>query len=250
MPDKQYKPTLKIFESALTEAIRTSQTHAGKPAPTGAHFYASVLFSAMCSRSVSLARMLPASSWSNKSIEHWDYMTVAGVVRSLMEARLTLFYLCVEKCSEDEWNLRWNLLNTHDCASRIELFSMMPGGQSDVAGFRQQLEDLRLRLKANPLFAQQSEQKRMINGNVAFLYSLQEIADRAGVDPTSFKILYKLASSQVHMYPLAYYRAAEQVRGTGTQSEVEVGYTWMFLDVAAKLLTAANNEMKALWKKQ
>jgi hypothetical protein len=69
----------------------------------------------------------------------------------------------------------------------------------------------------------------MLNGNVAFLHSLQEIADRACIDKTSFRILYKMSSSQVHMYPLAYYRAAEQVRGTGVRSDVEVGYTWMFL---------------------
>ena len=87
----------------------------------------------------------------------------------------------------------------------------------------------------------------MLNGNVAFLYSLQDVADRAGVDQEAFRILYKMSSSQVHMYPLAYYRAAEQGRGTGTQSDAEVGYTGMYLDIAVKLLTAANDEMKALW---
>ena len=247
MPDKHYGPTLKVFEATLAEAICTSQAHAGKPAPTGAHFYASVLFSAICTRSVSLARILPASSWSDKAFEHWDYMTVAGIVRSLIETRLAFFYLCVEECSADEWDCRWNLLNLHDCASRIELFSIMPDGKSDVAGFRLQLEDLRSRLLSNPFFMQLGGQKRMLNGNVAFLGSLQEIANRAGVDQQSFRILYKMASTQVHMYPLAYYRAAEQGRGTGTQSDVEVGYTWMFLDIAVQLLAAANEEMKALW---
>jgi hypothetical protein len=54
---------------------------------TQKHFHASVLFTAMLSRSLSLLMLAPHSPWAHKMIEHWDYASAAVILRTMMELR-------------------------------------------------------------------------------------------------------------------------------------------------------------------
>ena len=54
-----YKERIKAFESVLSDCLNVSRDCAGIPAPTGAHFYASVLFTTLCARGVSFAILAP-----------------------------------------------------------------------------------------------------------------------------------------------------------------------------------------------
>ena len=109
IPSDDYTKKIDALDNVVHDCINVSQKFAGIPSPTLSHFYASVLFTLLCSRSVSLLILAPYSSWSEKFIEHWDYASIAGMVRSILEIRLTFFYLCIEKCSDEEWNCRLNI---------------------------------------------------------------------------------------------------------------------------------------------
>ncbi|RTL20694.1 MAG: hypothetical protein EKK52_09775 [Burkholderiales bacterium] len=248
-PLLKYEDHIKALDDVVRHCIAVSQACAGIPAPTGAHYYASVLFTSLCTRGVSLLTLLPRSPLVPKSLEQWDYSSCAGLVRSILEVRLAFFYLCAEEVSADEWNCRWNLFNLHDCTSRISLFQDMPGEAGEITGFQAQAEELKDRLRANAFFVglSQKSQNKLINGHSAYHLPLEEIAARAGVELKVFRWLYRLFSSQVHGLPLAFYRMGEQNRGQGVYSETEESYTKLCIAFAISLFAHASDEMKVLF---
>lgn len=166
-----------------------------------------------------------------------------------MEVRLAFFYLCAETCPADEWDCRWNIFNLHDCMSRIHLFENIPENEWNLNGFRTQASELRTRLEGNPFFQAlpQKQRNKYINGGHAYLFPLEEIAARAGVELNTFRLLYRLFSTQVHSFPMGFYRMGDDNRGRGIHSDVEEFYINICLSVAAVLLSAAEKEMKYLF---
>lgn len=121
-PSETYQERVKGLDNVVRECMHISQDYAGIESPSGKHFYASVLFTALCTRAVSLLTLVPHTPWASKLIEHWDYASVAGITRTILELRLAFHYLCAEACSQDEWDCRWNIFNLHDCTSRRRMF--------------------------------------------------------------------------------------------------------------------------------
>jgi hypothetical protein len=245
-----------ILDREIRECISVSQRCAGIPSETGAHFYASVLFTLLCTKSVSLGILVPNSSWAKKKKEHWDFSSIAGLVRSILETRLAFFYLGYEKCSIEEWECRWNLLNLHDSVSRIRFFENIPSELHDQVnfvantdGFHGQVTELHEKLNTNPFFMSFSLKQRniLLKGAHAYLSSLEDIAVRSGVDIHSFRWLYQILSAQIHTLPLAFNRMKDQNRGRGIHSEVEEKYITLVVTFSAGLLLAAKDEMKQLF---
>jgi hypothetical protein len=248
-PSAYYVERLDALDSALYSCIEVSQSLAGIPSPTGRHFYASVLFTSLCTRGVSLAIVAPHSKWAQSRIEHWDYSSIAGMARSILEIRIAFFYLCIDDCSKEEWDCRWNLFNLHDCRSRISLFELIETGEQDIAGLEKQAEELRGRLASNSFFMNLTEKQRnrFTKGSDAYLYPLEDIALKAGVEKQTFRWLYHLLSSHVHGLPMSFYRMGDQERGRGVHSEVEEGYTSLCLSLCVSLLVKSRDEMKRLF---
>lgn len=131
---ESYQESLDALDNVVRECMHVSKGYAGIPAPTGRHFYASVLPTVLITRGVSLLTLAPHTPWAEKKIEHWDYASLAGLARTMIELRVAFYYLCAEECSEDEWNCRWNLFNLHDCVSRIRMFEAL--GEIEQEGFK------------------------------------------------------------------------------------------------------------------
>lgn len=244
-----YLKRVDALDNALRSCIATSQRLAGIRSATGRHFYASVLFTTLCTRAVSLATLAPHSPWAERKIEHWDFASIAGLTRSILEVRLAFFYLCGEKCSPEEWDCRWNIFNLHDCVSRMCLFESMSPESGDIEGFSVQAEELRGRLTGNSYFMALPEKQRnkLLKGANAYLYPLEDLAQRTGVEIQTFRWLYRLLSSQLHGLPLSFYRMGEQEQGRGVHSEVEEGYTSLCLSLCVSFLVAARDEMERLF---
>lgn len=234
MVSESYQERIDALDEVIHHCIEVSHRLANIPSPTGSHFYASVLFTSLCSRGVSLAIIAPHSSWSKKIVEHWDYASTAGIARSILEVRLAFFYLCVEECSREEWECRWNIFNLHDCKSRARLFEEINSDAEDIAGFERQADEIRSRLMNNTYFVSLPEKQRnkFLRGGDAYLFPLEQIAVKAGVDRHTFRRLYKLLSSQVHGLPMSFYRMGQQERGRGVHSEVEENYTSLCLSLS------------------
>lgn len=245
-PSDHYKGRVSALDNVVRDCIAVSQACAGIRSPTGSHFFASVLFTSLCTRAVSIAVLAPYSPWSKKLNEQWDYASIASLTRALLEIRLAFYYLSAEPCSDDEWQCRWNIFNIHDCRSRLRLFSELPNPPENVSGFQEQLNELQDSLTDNAFFATipANQQKQFLNGNRAYLSPLEEIASRAGVDLHTFRWLYKFLSSHVHGLPMAFYRMGQQERGRGVHSDTEEGYTSLCLSFVVSLLVSSRDEMK------
>lgn len=248
-PARAYLKRVKALDDEMHNCFSVSDACAGIPSPTSAHYYASLLFTSLCTRALSLNILIPHSEWGVKKVEHWDFSSAAGLVRSILEVRLAFFYLCIEKCDEDEWNCRWNLFNLHDCTSRIHLFQQISNNEKHLSSFEEQAEELRQRLLGNRFFLNldQKHRKKLMKGKTAHLSSLEEIAGRAGVELKKFRLLYKLFSSHIHGLPLSFYRMAELNRGRGVYSESEENWTSLCIEFAISLLATARMEMTTLF---
>ena len=249
-PSDAYLQRVDILDNVVRECMYVSRGYAGIRSPTSRHFYASVLFTALITRGVSLAVLMPHTPWAEKRIEHWDYATATGITRTMLELRVAFFYLCTESCSEEEWQCRWNLFNLHDCVSRIRLFEARED-TSQIEALALQANELRDRLKSNVYFQSLAtgHQRKLLHGQTAYLFSLEDIAERAGVEKSSFRWLYILFSSHVHGLPMSFYRIGEgaEERGRGLPSPVEENYTSLCLSLASTFLVRTRDEVHELF---
>lgn len=231
------------FSDVLADCMQVSRDHGGIRSPSGKHFYASVLFTSLVTRATSLAFLTPYSLWAKRDFEHWDFSSVANVVRSIMETRITFFYLCIEECSDDEWSCRWNLFNLHDCVARIALMQTLDNHE-EVAGLSLQADELRERLKTNTYFntLEEKRKKELLKGGKSHLRSLEDIAVAAGMELRTFRMMWRIMSAHIHGLPFAFYRMVDNQHGAGVQSEVEERYTTLLLTLAMTLLVGARDE--------
>ncbi|VVP13710.1 hypothetical protein PS850_03502 [Pseudomonas fluorescens] len=250
-PSMTYQERVNGLDNVVRECMHVSQGYAGIKSPSGKHYYASVLFTALCTRAVSMLTLVPHTPWASKLIEHWDYASVAGITRTILELRLAFHYLCAEPCSVDEWDCRWNIFNLHDCISRRRMFEATEDSPEQVAGFTAQAEELRERIRANPFFQSLplQKQKTLLHGQTAYLMPLEDIGERVGVEKERFRWLYVLLSSHVHGLPMSFYRigAGEEERGRGLPSQTEESYTSLFLSFTMTLMVGARDELHHLF---
>lgn len=246
-PSKKYLQRVELLDNVVRDCITVSQQYAGIASPTGRHFYASVLFTSLIGRGLSLLILAPQSPWAQKLIEHWDYASSAIIVRTMIEIRGAFHYLCVDRCSEVEWDCRWNLLNLHDCVTRKRLLEARGDNPDEIKQLQEQADELRGRLRNNLHFATVSHKQKLLNGQTAYLYSLEEILQKAGIEKSVYRWQNILFSSHVHGLPLSYYRMGSQERGKGLPSPIEEDYTSLCLSLAANLLVRTRDDAHKLF---
>lgn len=247
--DNKYIESLILFDSTVSAATAISQEIAGRPSPTSAHYYASVLFTRLCTNGVSLLYIAPRSRLVNSEFEHWDFASIASLVRNLIECYLTFYYLCVDTIAQDEWDCRWNLFNLHDCQRRRKLFEHFGSSQEELATWDEQAKDLKERLTSNPFFCSLNRQLQAdcLKAKKAFTLSRDDLIARMGLNVSKIRGYYLFLSSQVHSYPLGFYRTGEGGRGRGIENDVEKRYIEWALTSAKFFLQRALKEMISLF---
>lgn len=248
IPPSDYAETLERLANTTAQCMELSRQYAGIRSPTGRHYFASVIFTSLITRAVTLVFIAPYSPWSKRTFEHWDYASVANVARTVMEMRLNYRYLCSQLVDEVEWDCRWNLFNLHDCTARIDLMTTLSNSE-EVKGLSDQAEELRQRLRENAYFVRLAEkrQRELLRGKKAHLIALEDIAVDAGLELRTFKMMWQLMSSHVHALPFSFYRVGE-ARGTGVQTKAEEGYTTLLLSLVQVLLVGARDEFQEMFR--
>jgi hypothetical protein len=247
-PSDDYMRVVEMLDNVVRECMYVSRSYGGIPSPSTKHYYASVLFYCPCDQGVTLAQLMPFTPWVEKKIEHWDYASTAGLVRTMLELRIAFYYLCSDECEEAEWECRWNILNLHDCVARIRMFTAVENHE-EVERLSQSAEEIRDRLRANFFFESLPDKKKKtaLHGQSAYLFPLEDIAEKAGVEKAQFRWLYVLLSSHVHALPMSFFRIGEE-RGRGLPTPVEEGYTSICLSLASTFLVNTRDEIHALFQ--
>lgn len=243
-----YKRIYSEFKVILEDCKRISIEHAGVASPTSAHYYASLIFTKLCTSGVTTLSICPSPKEIGKNA-HWDCASVAALTRGVIETYLVFSYLCVEKCEPKEWEARWRLLNLHDHMSRLKMFKVMDDAEELVAQFESYTEEVKSDLEKTEFFNLLSEKqkKHYLKGNNAFFKSQDELIESAGGNVDEFRFRYRFLSNHTHSLPMGFYRMQESGRGTGVESETEIGYTGMCLDWAGECLTKAKLGFSDLW---
>jgi len=247
-PSDDYMRVVDMLDNVVRECMYVSRSYSGIASPSAKHYYASVLFTALVAKGVTLAHIMPFTPWVEKRIEHWDYASATGIVRTMLELRIAFYYLCSEECDETEWECRWNIFNLHDCVSRIRMFTALESNE-EIAKLSQAADEIRDRLRGNAFFdiLPENKKKTALNGQSAYLFPLEDIAEKAGVEKSLFRWLYVLLSSHVHALPMSFYRIGEE-RGRGLPTPVEENYTSICLSLASTFLVSTRDEVHSLFR--
>ncbi|MCG7945326.1 MAG: DUF5677 domain-containing protein [Candidatus Thiodiazotropha taylori] len=243
-----YKEIYNDFQVILEDCKRLSIENAGVSSPTSAHYYASLIFTKLCTSGVTTLSICPSPSKVGKNA-HWDCASVASLTRGIIETYLVFFYLCVEESDPKEWEARRRLLNLHDHMSRLKMFRVMEGADNQVAQFERYTDEVKSDLEKTDYFKSLTSKQKMhyLKGNNAFFKSQDELIESSGGNVDDFRFMYRFLSNHTHSYPMGFYRMAESGRGTGVESEVEIEYTGMCLSWAGLYLTKAKSGFFDLW---
>ena len=139
--DTRYQQVLALFDDAVVDASRVSRAAADRQVDARP-WWASVLFTRICTTSMSLLCLVPRSRFAGKSIEHYDFGAVASLARNIAECYFVFFYLCIDDVSNDEWHSRLNILHLHDCVSRQKMFRDFDPSNPQLPSFQEQAGSL------------------------------------------------------------------------------------------------------------
>lgn len=234
--DEHYVSALAHFTEILERAIVSSHEATGIDAGQR-RFWASVLFTRLCTQAVSILWLCPRSK-VNPDGTHWDFGSIASLTRNLFECAVHFFYLTIDAVSDDEWLARLKVMQLHDCTERLRMFKALDPNQSQLRRFERQANELRSILENNSYFASLPGKLRkdLLTGKRSSILSRDEILERMGQFDPKTRGYYRFLSAHTHSFPLAYYRMAEQDRGRGEENEVEKGYMASALEFCSDVL--------------
>jgi hypothetical protein len=241
----EYRRAQRKFADDVLRARRVSRGGGGIRAKTSQHYWASVLFT----RTVVTASSIHVLTPELGANAHWDFSSVASITRNLAECYLFFYFLCVDNVPQVERDARIILLNLHDNASRRKLFERAGEPKDAKATAKNEVhDDLVRQFKANAYLSglPEKRQKELIKGEKT-PFVQDDVIERASMDKTNFRFLYRLFSNHTHTGPVAFYRMASHGRGAGFQNRRDTFYMAVALDFAGDLMRRATTDFLALF---
>lgn len=241
-----YSAALRRFDDAICEALAVGQAQAGRIAKPYIG-YATHVFAKMCAHGTAMIRAAPLSRWVRSDFENWDFCTVAGHARAIIEGHLLYSYLIEEPRSEEEAQVRIDVMHINDCTRRIKLHSDLGDPLTHISSFNTQLHELQSRLDCNEYFQSlpQSTQKACLSGKYLMIDSRDDMVTRLGYEKGHFDALYDLWSQHTYILPLSFYRMEPNGRGSGLENDTDRAYIGQALLTSAELLADATNLLVA-----
>lgn len=218
------------FHGLVERAERVSRGSGGMLSTGNRMFWASVLFTRLSVIAKSVEILLPEP----KPRQHWDFSSVASLVRNLNEAYLVYFWLCQDDVLDNVRAGRFILLYLHDYGSRKRLFPEQFTEDDCVYA------DLVRQFDENPYLRTFSDSQRKValrGEKTPFIQD--EILGRMGVDLANFRVMYRFFSQHTHTGPMSFYRMVDHDRGTGVETRHEKRYMIMSIGFATDVLNRA-----------
>lgn len=240
MDYKYYSESFLKYSNTLPVAIKISTLAAGRLVYDDKKVWACILHTKLCVSANSLLILAPKIDIKDET-PYWDFSSMFTLARNIMECYQTLFYLCFDNVSDSELFARKKLFNLHDYYSRVKLFSFTDDKQEDPEIEKKVVEELSETEYFKSLTGKQ--QSHFLKGENAFFINREDIEEKIGREKNEFKLLYKLLSSNTHSYPMGFYGILGGGRGTSVETEVEVGYSALALEISEQYLNHSSNNM-------
>jgi hypothetical protein len=225
-----YVAVKREFRDLIKRAERVSRGSGGIPSTGNRMFWASVLFTRLTVMAKSIWALLP----DPKPREHWDFSSVASLVRNLAEAQLVYFWLCQDEILDDVRAGRFILLYLHDYGSRKRLFPDQFDDDDPIYA------DLVRQFDANPwLTTFTPAQRKVALKGERTPFIQDEVLQRMGQDLGQFRLMYRFFSQHTHTGPMSFYRMNDHDRGSGVETRHEKRYMIMAIGFASEALSRA-----------
>lgn len=242
---EDYKAALGLADAATCEAVAVSQAAAGREA-VAHHGYGTYIYARMCAHATAFMMAAPLTRWASADWTNWDFASVAGHVRALLDGLLLFQYLTEEPEAEGEWSARLNVMHLNDCMKRLAIFSNERSPVPEqVAFFEAEADRLRKLIEANVYFKSLDPglQKQLLKGRYLTIRSRDEQVLSTGLDLKEFNLFYDVLSHYVHVLPMSFYRMEANGRGTGIENDADRSYMTMGAATVAATLREATNLM-------
>lgn len=204
MKNNHYLQDLKTLETLCQTAMNLSITTSGRMASSWREEYGSHIFAKICVTVIAILKLLPKSTFyvAKENMEIWDISSVCTLARSLIDSYNAFHYLIIEKVDRDELEFRFSLWHLHSECERLEMLELIKSTSSKVEELRQNIENLRKKLKNNKFYQKLNlkEQKVYSSGDKGIFLTNREISKKAGINPDYYKAVYKYLSNYVHTY--------------------------------------------------
>ena len=242
---EDYERALECFHTLVAATTAISQGSSGRPVESGRHYHASLLYTRLSGWGTSALLALPGNRLSVAEFENWDFPAVASLTRSLIECYLAFFYLCVEPVEKEDWECRWNIFNLHDCLRRRKFFALLGTEDATLEEYDRTADALRDRLRANPIFRalDPKTQRDCLGARKLYLQTQDELIEKIGIEHNFFRAIYEFFSSQVHTFPMGFFRIGEGNRGRGLENETDRTYVTTAVELSSFFLKRAAKEM-------
>lgn len=149
--DGYYNKEIADFTEAVEQAINASLLASSHDAGLK-RYWASVLFTRLCTSSVSILLLCPRSKIDPNG-KFWDCSAVSSLTRNLYECVIFFFYIGIENVSDDEWKARLRVMQLHDCMERCRMFEAFDANDPQLPEFQKQADGLRSDLNKNAYFS-------------------------------------------------------------------------------------------------
>jgi len=241
-PD-EYKAALKHFDAAVCEALAVGQETSNRI--VAAHIaYGTHVFARICSHATAFIRAAPKSRWVNSDSEYWDFSSIAGHARSIIEGFLLFVYLVDETSSAEEKLVKVNVMHLNDCIKRISLMEAA-GNAEALQWLTGQATELRNRLSSNPAFLSLEPAliNRLLAGKYLMVLTRDEQLESVSWDKSWFYPMWDVLSQHTHVLPLSFYNMEPNGRGTGILNDTDRGYITLFLLTCAEVINDCVDKM-------
>jgi hypothetical protein len=238
-----YAELLKAYDEAVCESVAVGQKISGRMVEPHLGF-ATHIFTRICGHAVSLIRAVPKSRWVRSDFEHWDFSSVAGHSRSILEGILLFNYVIAEPESPDAWSAKINVMHLNDCNRRLRLFKSSEDNLQ-LEFFSVQAEELKERLNGNSWFISLDLklQKELLLGKHLTILNRDELLNLAGWDKLDYDVLWDVLSQYTHVLPFSFYGVEENGKGTGMENATDKGYISLMLYLCGESLKSATDNL-------
>jgi hypothetical protein len=246
---EHYWTVLPKYNAALQSAVALSHRIGGRPVNSHREYWASTLLVRLCSVATSILHLCPGSP-ANTAGEHWDFSSLAPLVRSLIQTALTLFNLGTETVDDGESRARVLTMQLRGCAERQNLFQSFGATAEKILEFQAQADYLRAELSSNPYFSSLPAhlQEAVMNGERASILTEDQILGRMGVLDQNDRAFLGFISSHADVSPLAYDRTGESNRGRGEENDTDKHYIATAIGLACDFVARSDADVRALFR--
>lgn len=246
----EFRERVVEFQNSLGGAIAFSNATGGLFVKTR-FGWSSYLYTKLCGIGVSLNKIIVNSAEQSSEIE-LDHTSIAAVSRNMLEASVMFCYLAQRGITDEQWELRRNVIWLHDATSRHKIFKSMEaivdnnGGDADR---KKVINDLRFKVSQSKLFSQLEEERRkkILAGSEMYVNGLRSAARIAGWDKHEFDGTYTYLSQHSHSAPVSFLRMAEHNINFSNPSDAQLAISSLALQVSQRSLNVCSRRIAELY---